>query len=84
MPWRAPFDDLNNHQSIWLTLVARLKPGINATQAEASLGPLWHSLRAYELTLYKSRTEHFKKDFLDNSRLQVVDDSTGFSPAAPN
>ncbi|MFY9856323.1 MAG: FtsX-like permease family protein, partial [Terracidiphilus sp.] len=34
----------------------------------------------YELTLYKSRTEHFKKDFLDNSRLQVVDDSTGFSP----
>lgn len=80
MPWMAPRDDLNNHQSIWLTLVARLKPGINATQAEAGLGPLWHSLRAYELTLYKSRTEHFKKDFLDNSRLQVVDDSTGFSP----
>ncbi|MFY9852466.1 MAG: ABC transporter permease, partial [Terracidiphilus sp.] len=28
MPWMAPRDDLNNHQSIWLTLVARLKPGI--------------------------------------------------------
>jgi len=80
IPAMAPPDDLNNHQSIWLTLVARLKPGISATQAEAGLGPLWHSLRAYELTLYKSRTEHFKKDFLDNSRLQVVDDSTGFSP----
>jgi putative ABC transport system permease protein len=80
IPWRAPLNDLTNHQSIWLTLVARLKPGISATQAEAGLGPLWHSLRAYELTLYKSRSEHFKKDFLDNSRLQVVDDSTGFSP----
>jgi putative ABC transport system permease protein len=65
MPWMAPRDDLNNHQSIWLTLVARLKPGVSAAQAEASLGPLWHSLRAYELTLYKSRTERFKKDFLD-------------------
>ena len=80
MPWMAPRDDLNSHQSIWLTLMARLKPGMNTSKAEASLGPLWHSLRAYELTLYKSRTERFKKNFLDNSRLQVVDDSTGFSP----
>ncbi|MGA3136897.1 MAG: ABC transporter permease [Terracidiphilus sp.] len=80
MPWMAPRDDLNNHQSIWLTLVARLKPGVTISQAEASLGPLWHSLRAYELTLYKSRTERFKKHFLDESRLKVLDDSKGFSP----
>ncbi|HMD77724.1 MAG TPA: ABC transporter permease [Terracidiphilus sp.] len=80
MPWMAPRDDLNNHQSIWLTLVARLKPGVTMSQAEASLGPLWHSLRAYELTLYKSRTERFKKHFLDESRLKVLDDSKGFSP----
>ncbi len=80
MPWRAQFDDLNSHESVWLTLVARLKPGVTPTQAEASLGPLWHSLRAYELTLYKSTTERFKKSFLDNSRLKVLDDSKGFSP----
>jgi predicted permease len=80
MPWTAPRDDLNNHQSIWLTLVARRKPGITASQAEASLGPLWHALRAHELTLYKARSERFKKKFLDDSRLQVKDDSTGFSP----
>ena len=49
-------------------------------QAEASLGPLWHSFRAHELTLYRSRTERFKRRFLDESRLQVKDDSTGFSP----
>src|SRR5450631_884010 len=46
MPWMAPRDDLNNHQSAWMTLVARLKPGVTKAQAEASLGPLWHSLRA--------------------------------------
>jgi predicted permease len=81
MPWMAPRDDLNSHQSIWLTLVARLKPGVTPVQAEASLGPLWHGFRAHELTLYKSATERFKKRFLDDSRLQVKDDSTGFLPA---
>ncbi len=80
MPWAAPRDDLNNHQAIWLTLVARLKPGITAEKAEAGLGPLWHSLRAFEFTLYKSKSERFKKSFLDDSHLKVLDDSTGYTP----
>ncbi len=80
MPWMAPRDDLNNHQSVFLTLVARLKPGVTAAQAQASMGPLWHSLRAYELTLYKTKSERFKKNFVDNSHLRVLDDSKGFSP----
>ena len=80
IPWRAPSDDLNSHQTIWLTLVARLKPGVSRAQAESSMGPLWHSLRAYELTLYKGKSEHFKQQFLDQTRLKVLDDSKGFSP----
>ena len=80
MPWMAPRENLTNHQSLWLTLVARLKPGVSPSQAEAGLGPLWRSLRANELTLYKSHSERFKKHFLDDSRLQVKDDSTGYSP----
>jgi putative ABC transport system permease protein len=80
MPSTAPRNNLTNHQSLWLTLVARLKPGVSREQAEASLGPLWHSLRAYELTLYKSRSDRFKKGFLDNSHIKVLDDSKGFSP----
>ena len=63
MPWMAPRDDLNNHQSVWLTLVARLKPGVSQSQAEASLGPLWHSLRAYELTLYKITVGALQEEF---------------------
>ncbi len=80
MPWRAPLDDLKNHQSVWLTVVARLKPGVTYAQAQASLEPLWHSLRAYEFSLYKSKSERFRKNFLDNSHLKVLDDSRGFNP----
>jgi predicted permease len=80
IPWRAQLDDLNNHQAAWLTAVARLKPGVTSTQAQASLGPLWHSLRAYEFTLYKSKSDRFKRNFLDNSHIKVVDDSKGFNP----
>jgi putative ABC transport system permease protein len=80
MPWTVSRHNLDNHQSLWLTLVARLRPGMTTTQAQASLAPLWHALRAQELTLYKDRTQRFSKNFLDNSNLLVDDDSRGFSP----
>jgi predicted permease len=80
IPWRAPLDDLNNHQAAFLTLVARLKPGITPQAAEASLQPVWHSLRAYEFSLYKNHSERFKHSFLDTSRIKVIDDSRGFNP----
>lgn len=80
MPWMASREELHNHQSVWLTLVARLKPGVTQAEAQASLEPLWHSLRVNEFALYKSRTEHFRKSFIDDSHLKVLDDSRGFSP----
>jgi predicted permease len=80
IPWRAQLDDLNNHRAVFLTLVARLKPGVTRAQAEASLGPLWYALRANEFALYKSKSEHFKKAFLDESHIKVLDDAKGFSP----
>jgi len=81
IPSMAPRDSFNNHQYLWLTLIARLKPAVTMTQAQASLEPLWHALRAQELTLYKERTAHFSKNFLDNSHPLVLDDSRGFSPS---
>ena len=80
IPWRTPIDDLNNRRSTWLTLVARLKPGVTRQQAEASMKPLWHSLRAYEFSLAKSKSERFRKNFLDLSTIRVIDDSKGFNP----
>ncbi len=64
-PWMVSRDNLHSHESIWLTLIARLKPGVTRTQAEASLGPLWHSLRAYAFTLYKGMSGNFRKKFVE-------------------
>lgn len=80
MPWMAPRNDLSNHQSIWLTLAARLKPGTTARQAQASLAPLWHSLRVEELKLYKNPSPRFSQKFVNGSQLKVLDDSRGYSP----
>jgi putative ABC transport system permease protein len=80
MPWRARRDDLQNHQAIYLTLVARLKQGVTREQAEASLGPLWRALRAQELKQYKSASPRFAKGFVEQSTLKVLDDSKGFEP----
>ena len=80
MPWTVPRENLTNHQSVWLTMVGRLKPGVTVAQAQAGVAPLWHALRVNEFALYKSRSEHFRKRFIDESRLQVIDDSKGFNP----
>lgn len=80
MPFMAPNHQLDNHLSIWLTIVARLKPGVTISQAEAGLAPLWHSLRAQELLLYPNASPTFKERFVEKSHLFVKDDSTGFSP----
>ena len=79
MPWMAPRDDLNSHQSVWITLVARLKPGVTRQQAETSLEPLWYALRSQELTGYASASARFKEKFL-KTHLSVKEDSTGFMP----
>jgi putative ABC transport system permease protein len=78
-PWMAVDGDFDSHKSIWLTLIARLKPGVTKQQAEASLAPLWYALRAQELTAYKEGAR-FKETFLTKSHLSVQDDSTGFMP----
>jgi predicted permease len=80
MPQTAVLDVLNNHQATWLTMIARLKPGVSIAQAQASLAPLWHALRAYELTLYKDHSARFARRFVDESHLKVLDDSKGFAP----
>lgn len=79
-PWRAKLHNLDNRQSLWLTVVARRKPGVSIQQAQASLAPLWHALRAQELTLYKDASKTFRERYVDKSTLKVLDDSRGFTP----
>jgi putative ABC transport system permease protein len=72
--------DLDNRRSSWLNIVARLKPGLSLTQAEAGLNPLWHSLRAEELKTLGTSNDRFIDSFLNKSRILLLDASRGFSP----
>ena len=74
------WDDLENRRSRWLNIIARLKPGVTAQQAEAGINPLWKSLRAFEQQSIPSRTQRFRDQFVEKSYLSVLDGSKGFSP----
>ncbi len=74
------WNDLENRRSSWLTLIARLKPGVSREQAEAAMTPLWRSIRATELPDIKDKTDLFAKHFVQESSLQLLDESRGFSP----
>lgn len=71
------WNDLEVHPSQWLNIVARLKPGLTRSQAQAGIDPLWHSLRADELKLRSHSSELFKQTFLTNSHLFLDDASKG-------
>jgi predicted permease len=80
MPWTAPLHRLDNRQALWLTIVARLKPGVTMAQAQANLSQVWHALRTQELTLYKDQSPTFRERYLNRATILVKDDSMGFSP----
>ena len=46
------WQDLNDHDSYWMTVVGRLKPGVSRERAEISTGLLWHSLREEEFKTF--------------------------------
>jgi putative ABC transport system permease protein len=77
-------DDLLDRQSKWMNMVGRLKPGMTLTQAQAGLDPLWHSLRAEELTQRGHSSQRFRDSFLTNSHLLLLDGAKGFSPLRGN
>ena len=77
-------DDLFDFQSRWLNIIARLKPGISRTQAQAGIEPLWHSLRAEELQKRSDHSAGFRVAFLDKSYLTLEDGSRGFAPNLRN
>jgi predicted permease len=73
------WQDLEDRRSAWVTLTGRLKAGVSLQQAQASVDPLWHALRADEFKTFE-RKERWKKSFLDESHLQLLDGARGFSP----
>jgi predicted permease len=74
------WDFLNDHKSYWMNIVGRLKPGVTAAQATASINPLFRALRTSEFTLLRDQTDHSRKEFIDQTKLNVEDGARGFSP----
>ena len=73
-------DDLLARRSRWLNIVGRLKPELTLTQAQSGIDPLWHALRADELSQMSHRSDRFRTEFLTNSHLTLLDGAKGFSP----
>jgi predicted permease len=73
-------DDLDNRRSAWLTIVARLKPGVNAVTAQTAMTLLWKSLRAEELATITKGSTKFREDFVAKSSMILTDNSKGYSP----
>jgi putative ABC transport system permease protein len=57
------WDGLNDHKDYWVKVLARLKPGISATQATAALAPTYHALLETELPLNTGLNAQEKKEF---------------------
>jgi predicted permease len=74
------WQDLEDRQSHWLTIVGRLKPGEKIQQAQAGLEPLWHAIRADELKQFGYHSARTRRLFLDESHIQLLDSARGFSP----
>ena len=72
-------NDLENRQGRWLNILARLKPGVSRGQAQAAMQPLWHALRAQELTKIADHSARFRESFLDHSALTLHDGARGFT-----
>ncbi|HEX4021772.1 MAG TPA: ABC transporter permease [Acidobacteriaceae bacterium] len=68
--------DLTARRTRWLILVGRLKPDITPQQAEASLQPMWMSLRRMELEQISDRSVHLSAGFL-KTHLKLVPSAGG-------
>ena len=73
------WQDLDDRNSYWMTVVGRLKPGVSRERAEMSTGLLWHGLREEEFKTFTHQAR-WRKRFLDDAKLQLVDSARGFSP----
>ncbi|MBT9330789.1 ABC transporter permease [Paracidobacterium acidisoli] len=73
------WDDLDLHNSRWLNILGRLKPGESRAQAQAAMAPLWHALRAAEIPVMENTSPRFFDRFVTHSQLEVHDGTKGFS-----
>ena len=72
------WNDLDNRQSRWLNIVARLKPGVTADQAKVQMNVVYDQIKQHDIAQYSNVTENFRKRFLEK-RLEVLPGGRGLS-----
>ncbi len=76
---RPGSNDLERHDSRWLTITGRLAPGMTMGKAQAALQPMWHTLRQEEFQRGSNHSERFRRNFVEIP-LRLVPQAKGFSP----
>ncbi|HSL22070.1 MAG TPA: ABC transporter permease [Vicinamibacterales bacterium] len=61
------WSDLDNRQSRWLNVVARLKPGISIEQARAAMNVLYRQINEQEIKEARSPSPTFAKRFVEKT-----------------
>ena len=74
------WNDLTEHRSRWLNIIARLKPGESVSRAEAGITPLWKALRQEELKDVRNHDADWIDRFVNKSAITLLDAKRGFSP----
>jgi predicted permease len=58
------WDDLLNRRSRWLTVMARLKPGVSAAQAESAMNVVYRQINELEIEEIQNRSPSFRERFV--------------------
>jgi predicted permease len=58
------WDDLQNRRSRWLTIMARIKPGVSREQAEAAMNVIYRQINEEELKQIPSGSKSFRERFV--------------------
>ena len=58
------WDDLLNRRSRWLTVMARLKPGVSAEQAESAMNVIYRQINEQELKEIQNPSQSFRERFV--------------------
>jgi predicted permease len=72
------WNDLDNRRSRWLNVMARLKSGVSAEQAEVQLNVVYRQVNQQEIETIPNASESFRKQFVEK-RLEVLPGGRGLS-----
>lgn len=72
------WNDLDSRTSRWINVMARLKPGVSRTQAEAAMNVIYRQINEQEIANIPGGSESFRKRFV-TKHLDVLPGQKGLS-----